>query len=240
MKEALSSPDAGPARLGHLARLAKAAARPVASRRSLGPALGVRATAAGAASEGLTLQATAEAELGRSGWRLAFPPALEQRYRSDSEAERVRELRTIVGRAAVLYLAIGVAAKVVLADPAPWWISAAQLVGTSIAVLLLVHRFFRVGTPGAAREAALLACCLTFAIAELVFTDVMQFAHMARPAPVPDYFIVDILPVNLVLIFVPLRFLAAVAFLAVSSGMFTATILALDPLGGAARCCPSA
>ena len=55
----------------------------------------------------LPLNLTAEAELARSGFRLAFPPALERRYILDTAIERARELTLIIRLGSALYLAAG-------------------------------------------------------------------------------------------------------------------------------------
>jgi diguanylate cyclase (GGDEF)-like protein len=176
--------------------------------------------------EGPSLNAIAEAELSRTEWNLAFPSALETRYQSDTEAERVRELKSIVRLGAVLYLVGGVVVKPLLTVPAPWPVSVLQLGGVTASLFVLSQRFFRIGTPGVAREAALLACCLISTIAAFV---ALALAHLHGKT---DDFIADILPVNFVLIFVPLRFPSAVAFLILTFGAFATTIFASDPLAG--------
>ncbi len=105
------------------------------------------------------MQATADAELSRTGLDLTFPSALEARYQSDTESERVLELRAIVRLGAVLYLVGGLVVKPLLTVPAPWPVSVLQQGRVAASLFLLSRRYFRIGTSGAACEAALLACC---------------------------------------------------------------------------------
>jgi diguanylate cyclase (GGDEF)-like protein len=172
------------------------------------------------------LEVTAEAELSRTGWVLAFPAALETRYESDTTAERARELRAIIRLGALGYLVGSGTTKIVMASPLPWWISVMELGGVTAARLTISQRFFRATTPGPTREAALLVCCLIGALTIIVMS------IFGDPARTSEYFTTAILPMNFVLVFVPLRFPAAVAFLAVVASAFVTTILAEDPLGG--------
>lgn len=113
------------------------APRTVASNRAEGPvstqhpgASGVACTSRESESESLALQATAEAEVSRTGVRLAFPPALEARYKSDTATDRARDLRTITHLGALLYPVAGVALKILLADPLARLIPALLMIDT--------------------------------------------------------------------------------------------------------------
>jgi diguanylate cyclase (GGDEF)-like protein len=181
--------------------------------------------------ESLDLQAMAQAELSRTGVRLAFPPALEARYTNDTGTERARELRAITRLGTLFYVAAGVGLKILLADPVSWWIAGAHLGGVTTANLVLSQRYMRPTSPGRAREAAILACCLSAALATILSLTIGAQDLRLQGS------VVAILPVNFILVFVPLRFPAAVVLLAVTFGVFVST-LAYDHLAGSAALFP--
>ncbi len=177
-----------------------------------------RASSAISKDEGLPLSLMAEGELARSGLRLAFPPALETRYRRDTAAERSRELRIITQIGAVLYVVCGVLLmNFVIAHPS-WRDIAIQLTGGA-AVAVLAQYFFRPDMSDRSRETAVLMAVLSSAVGAIL---VAYFKP--SPATTRD-FVIAALPTNFSLLFVRLRFSAAVAFAAVSFCVFTASVL---------------
>ena len=166
---------------------------------------------------GASLTAQAEAQLARSGMRLAFPPELEARYRLDLASDRSCELRHITRTGALLYFSLGVLMKLSGVTHENWRDCITQLAGGSGGVLLLAHYFFKPTIADTLREISALVCCLVVSLAAILV------AYLA-PATTQDL-IIAALPANFVLMFVRLRFHFAVVFALVSFGCYSLSVL---------------
>jgi diguanylate cyclase (GGDEF)-like protein len=165
------------------------------------------------------LHAQAEAELGRSSLGLGFPPELEQRYRQDTAADRARELRFICRFGVCFYVVIGVLQNLFVIVTPPWGRVAVQLGGCFLIVLVLSHRCFRAETPDARREAALFICCLACEAGAL------WVVAMNRSALGATDFVLAAMPLNFILIFIRLRFRAAVMLALITAFLYVALVL---------------
>ncbi len=154
------------------------------------------------------LRAEVEAELERGGRQLIFPPALEVRYRLDRAQDRSYELQTFTRTAAVLYLGIGLLMKLAGVTHENWGPCLVQLGCVSGAALLIAQYAFRPNTPDSLREGSALACCLLGSLGAILV------AYLA-PVTLQDL-IIAALPTNFALMFMRLRFSAAVAFALIS------------------------
>ncbi len=159
--------------------------------------------------QGQSLQALAESQLAHPGFRLAFPALLEARYWQDIAAERVKELRFIALWGAVLYFSLGMLLNLGIIPNPDWRGVSIQLIGPSVAALVVRRLWLREGCPGALREAGLLAICLLCTLAAILIVAVKP-----APATLRD-FLLAIPPTSFAMIFVRLRFRqAAILFLA--------------------------
>ena len=165
----------------------------------------------------MSLTELTEAELARTGLRLAFAPELEARYLLDIGAERSRELRNISQIAMLLYFGLGLLMKVGGVIHESWQDCLLQLVGLPAALLLLAHYCFRPKTSNSVREASALACCLIACLAAILVAYV-------KPATTQDL-IVAALPANFVLMFMRLRFPLAVVFALVMFGSYATAVV---------------
>ncbi|WP_196801295.1 GGDEF domain-containing protein [Bordetella sp. FB-8] len=156
-----------------------------------------------------SLEALAESELAHPGFRLKFPAALEVRYWHDIAAERVKELRFILLWGAALYFGLGIVLNLTIIPNPDWRGVSIQLIGPSLAALVVRHVWLRDGCAAAMREAGLLAICLLCTLAAI-------FIVAVKPAPATlRDFLLAIPPTSFAMIFVRLRFRqAAILFLA--------------------------
>ena len=164
------------------------------------------------------LDVLAELELSRSGFRLSFPEALEARYGRDIAAERVRELRFIALWGVTLYFCLGVLLNLTIIPNPSWKDVAIQLVGSSLIALAVTHVWLHGGVSVAARETALLACCLVCSVAAILVV-----AAKPTPATLRD-FLLAIPPASFVLIFVRLRFREAVVFFLINISVYALSL----------------
>jgi len=164
------------------------------------------------------LDVLAESELTHSGFRLAFPEALETRYWRDIATERLRELRFIAHWGVAGYFCLGVLLNLIVIQDPDWKGVAIQLVGSSIAVLAIIRGWLRDGVAVAMREIALLACCLVCSLAAILIV-----AAKPAPATLRD-FLLAIPPASFILIFVRLRFHQAVAFFLANISVYALTL----------------
>ncbi|TAL52824.1 GGDEF domain-containing protein [Pandoraea sp.] len=165
------------------------------------------------------LDGLAESELGRSGFRLAFPDALERRYREDIGAERLREIRTIVWWGVTSYFCLGILLNLTVIPNPDWKNVAIQLGGACSAVLLILR--FGLGSRNtvATRENALLVCCLLCSAAAM-----LVITAKPTPATLRD-FLMAIPPASFVLVFVRLRFAQTLGFFVVNLGVFALVLV---------------
>ena len=169
-----------------------------------------------ALQEGQTprLEVLAEAELTHSGFRLAFPAALETRYWRDIAAERVKELRFIFLWGVLLYVWLGILLNLTIIPQPDWGDVLIQLAGSSLVALAMRHLWIRDGVIAAMRETAVVVGCLACTLAAILVV-----AAKPAPATLRD-FLLAIPPICFVLIFVRLRFRQAVAFFLVNIGVY--------------------
>ncbi len=172
------------------------------------------------------LDVLAESELSRSGFRLAFPEALEIRYWRDTAADRVRELRFIILWGATLYFCLGILLNLIIIQNPDWREVAVQLAVPSFAALVMRHLWLRDGVAAAMRETALLACCLFGSLAAILVVAV-------KPALADLHdFLLAIPPAIFVLIFVRLRFQQAVVFSLLNIIVYTLALLSRSEISG--------
>jgi diguanylate cyclase (GGDEF)-like protein len=164
------------------------------------------------------LDLLAESELTRSGFRLSFTEPLETRYCRETATERVRELRFIVLWGVALYFCLGILLNLTIIPNPSWRDVAIQLVGSSLAALVMTQMWLRDGVTVAARENALLACCLACSVAAILVV-----AAKPTPATLHD-FLLAIPPASFVLIFVRLRFRQAVVFFLTNLGVYALSL----------------
>ncbi|QGZ64261.1 GGDEF domain-containing protein [Paraburkholderia acidisoli] len=164
------------------------------------------------------LDVLAEAELTRSGFRLAFPAALESRYWRDIAVERLREMRFIALWGVGGYFCLGVLLNLIVIENPNWTSVAIQLVGASLLTLAIIHFGLRNSVGVARREIALLACCLVCTLAAILVVT-------AKPGPVTQRdFLLAIPPASFVLIFIRLRFHQAAAFFIANLGVYALSV----------------
>lgn len=168
---------------------------------------------------GPRLEALAESELHRSGFRLAFPGVLENRYWDDIAADRLRELRFISLWGLAGYFCIGVLLNLTVIPNPDWTGVAIQLGGSSLLVLVVIQVGLRSSMPVAVRELSLLAGCLICTLAAILVV-----AAKPAPATLRD-FLLAIPPASFVLIFVRLRFYQAVAFFLANVGVYALALI---------------
>jgi diguanylate cyclase (GGDEF)-like protein len=161
-------------------------------------------------SQILALRLRAEAELDRAGLNAPFSPELEQRFRQDSEPDRVRELRNKSLLCAFLYSTVTLFLNfVVVVDPV-WRNVAIQVTVTPLLGMIICWSWFRRGVSDRAREFAALGACLVYTLSVIIavyFNPLQALSH--------DLVLVA-LPVNFVLVFIHLRLRHAALFLIVS------------------------
>ncbi len=161
----------------------------------------------------------AESELRHSGFRLAFPQALETRYWRDIAAERLQELRFIGLCGVTGYFIFGILLNLIVILNPDWKSVAIQLVGSSLTVFAIIQLGLREKVATATREIALLACCLICSLAAILVV-----AAKPTPANLRD-FLLAIPPASFVLIFVRLRFHQAVAFFLANLSVYALVLL---------------
>ncbi|HTJ01271.1 MAG TPA: GGDEF domain-containing protein [Methylovirgula sp.] len=176
--------------------------------------------------QGANLDALAELELSRSGLRLTFPEALEIRYWRDTAFERVRELRFIVLWGVASYFCLGILLNLTVIENPAWNDVAIQLVVPSAATLAMSYTWIRDEVSAAARERALLACCLVCSLAAILVV-------AAKPTPTSLHdFLLAIPPASFVLIFIRLRFHQAVIFLLANISVYALALFSRPEIGG--------
>jgi diguanylate cyclase (GGDEF)-like protein len=164
------------------------------------------------------LDVVVESELARSGFRLAFPKALETRYGHDIAAERLKEVRFIALWGLAAYVVLGIVLNLTVIPEPDWRNVSIQLGGASAAALAIIQRWLRSEASVSARETALLACCLICTLGAILVV-----AAKPTPATMRD-FLQAIPPASFVLIFVRLRFKQAVIFFLVNVGVYVVTV----------------
>lgn len=165
------------------------------------------------------LDLLAESELGRTGFRLAFPDALEKRYWDDIGAERLHEIRTIVWWGVTGYFCLGILLNLTVIPDPDWRNVAIQLGGACTAVLLILHFGLRSKNAVTRRENGLLACGLICSTAAMLVIT-------AKPAPATMRdFLLAIPPASFVLVFVRLRFAQTLGFFVVNLGVFALVLV---------------
>lgn len=164
------------------------------------------------------LNVLAQSEQTRSGFRLAFPKALEARYRRDIAAERVQELRFIALWGVACYFCLGILLNLTVIQAPEWRDVMIQLLGSSLIVLAIIHRWLRTSATVAMRENALLLCCLINSLAAILMV-------LAKPAPITlRDFLLAIPPASFILVFVRLRFQEAVIFFLINTGVYALAV----------------
>lgn len=172
------------------------------------------------------LDALAESELTRSGFRLAFPEALEIRYWRDTTADRVRELRFIIRWGVALYFCLGILLNLSIIRDPDWRDVAIQLVVPSLITLAMTHIWLRDGVAVAVRETTLLVCGLFGSLAAILVVAV-------KPTPASMYdFLLAIPPAIFVLFFVRLRFQQAVIFSLLNIVVYALTLFSRPEVSG--------
>jgi diguanylate cyclase (GGDEF)-like protein len=164
------------------------------------------------------LAALAEAALAHSGFRLAFPAALEARYLADIAVERLREVRFIAFWGLATYVCLGVVLNLTIIEGADWKDVALQLLGSGLLVFAIIQCGLHERRAFATREFALLVGCLICSLSAIM-------AASAKPSPVTlRDFLLGIPPCSFVLIFVRLRFHQAIAFFLVNVSVFSLAV----------------
>jgi diguanylate cyclase (GGDEF)-like protein len=164
------------------------------------------------------LEALAESELARSGFRLAFPSALEARYWQDIASERVKELRFITLWGVVLYFGLGILLNLTVIPQPAWRAVLIQLAGPSVVALAVRHLWLRDGADTAMRETGLLINCLLCTLAAILIVAVKPTDATLRD------FLLAIPPISFVLIFVRLRFGHAAVLFAANISVYVLTL----------------
>ena len=184
---------------------------------------------------GLTfLRHEAEQALDDNTRQLAFPPALEQHYRRDNAAARTAYFWRLTGLGSLVYVVLGyLLNEFVIVDPV-WRNVAIQLGLTPGLGLLIAWRCYRPGASDDLREAGAFINGMLFTVSVIIAVS-FNPAEAARH----DLFLVT-LPVNFVLIFLQLRFRAAILFLAAALTAHTAAILFRGDLAWPDKCFPIA
>jgi diguanylate cyclase (GGDEF)-like protein len=164
------------------------------------------------------LEVLAESELARSGFRLAFPSALEARYWQDVASERVKELRFITLWGVVLYFGLGVLLNLTIIPEPAWRAVSVQLTVPSLVALAVRQLWMRDGAATALRETGLLINCLLGTLAAILIVAVKPTNATLRD------FLLAIPPISFVLIFIRLRFGHAVVLFLANLGVYVTTL----------------
>ncbi len=168
----------------------------------------------------LPLRIQAEAALERAGLRLQFAPELERRYRSETQRDRVRELRGKAILCAGLYSVITLLLNATIVIDPNWLNVSIQTTLTPLVGLLISLRAFRMSVGHEVRELGAVAACLVYALSVI-------FAVYFNPpqAAIYDLILVAV-PVNLVLVFIHLSVRDASLFLLSTIGALCLCVIA--------------
>jgi diguanylate cyclase (GGDEF)-like protein len=183
-------------------------------------------------SHAIALRAQAEADLDRAVLNVAFSPELEQRFRQDTAAERLRELRGKSIFCAFLYSSVTLLLDfLVVLDPI-WRNVAVQVTVTPLIGMIISWTWFRSGISDRARELAALGASLAYTLSVIITV------YLSPPEALAHNMVLVALPVNFVMVFIHLRLRHAATFLAVSILSLAAAVYTRSDLAAAQQAFP--
>lgn len=178
---------------------------------------------AGPAAGSTGLHRLAEAELGRRGLRLRFPPALEAQFRRDDAERRVAEQRLITRYGVSLYLVLGLLVNLFLMPGEKLTTALFQFGAVAVIALLSLGFGLRTRHAYAWRESCFFLTCLACTAGPIC-------ALLVDTGPLTEQDLVfALLPLNFALVFARPAFPQAVLLCLLTDGAFLLVLALAAP-----------